>query len=552
MLYGALLIVVHRHDVERHHLLYLLLVVGPVKLFREVVGELLLQRLKLRLAVVVVALKLRHALQVFQIFVAQTVVSKAALHNLLLQHLVVGIGELKLGGACHGGMGFQIVHLIVEQHAGGVYPVEIERDVGQRVALHLHVGLYAAAVAHLTSCRRVEQAGQRVGHMLGVATLAVAVVHGLYAASAGYVVLGSGELQLAVVGQWHVRNLHQALAIGTCAENHGAVVVLQRATRYLAGAGSLAVDQHHDRHHSVYRLHRGGVCTVGVFYLTLHREQRLALRKEHVQYGDGVLHVAATVVAEVYDKLLSTLLTEVEEGAAEVFGCAVEELRVVDVAYAVGLQAVIWEVRHLYGLTRNLHRELLARRRAQHFQHKRGASVAAQVVADILVGLLGHVFAVDAEYDVALAQARLCCRHALIGFVYHHTFYLEVVAYDSSYASIFARHHLLILGGLVLGVVRGVGVETLKHGVYGGAHDVGGVESVYIHVVKVLVYGVEHVETLGHIEVVVLVVLRCNGQREEHHCKEYKLFHVCSVALPPACPTLRDGNRASVAGQILF
>ena len=423
-------------------------------------------------------------------------------------------------------MVLQIFHLIVEQHACRVHTLQIKRYVRQRVGLHHHVGLNATAVAHLTSCRCVEDVCERVGHMLCVSTLRVLIVDGLYASSARNVIFCCCELQLSVIRQRHVRHLHQTLSVGSCSEHHGAVKVLQRSTRDLACACCLSVHHHHDGHDRVYRLHRCCERLVGTLYLTLHREQRLALGQEHVQDRDGVLHVASAVASEVDDELLCTLLLEVEEGAAEIFRRAVDKLGVVDVANVARLQAIIGQVRHLNGLTRDLHRELLARSGAQHFQFERCAGIAAQVVADILVRLLCHVLAVDAEDDVALAQSSLGSRHALIGFVYHHALQLEVVAYDRSHAGILARHHLLILCLLVFRIVGGVRVQTVEHGIDSCAHHIGGVERVHIHEIEILVYGVEHVHAFCHIKVVVFAVLRPQGQREEHRCEQKKFSHI--------------------------
>ena len=83
------------------------------------------------------------------------------------------------------------------------------------------------------------------------------------------------------------------------------------------------------------------------------------------------------------------------------------------------------------------------------------------MVADILVGFVGHVFAVDAQNDVAFLQACFGGGHTFVGLVYHYALLLKVVADDGAHARILARHHLLIFGSLVFGIVGGVGVEAM-------------------------------------------------------------------------------------------
>ena len=96
MLNGTFLIIIDRHEVESNHLLDVLFVIWPVELLVEIVVEFLFQRLKLGFRIIIIAFETRHALQVFQIFVAHAVIGEAALDNVLLKQGIVGIGKLKL------------------------------------------------------------------------------------------------------------------------------------------------------------------------------------------------------------------------------------------------------------------------------------------------------------------------------------------------------------------------------------------------------------------------------------------------------------------------
>ena len=238
---------------------------------------------------------------------------------------------------------------------------------------------------------------ERGGHVLGyISVVGVLVAQSLYASSRGYVVFGCGEFQLAVVWQRHVWYLHQTLAVGACAHDYGAVVVLQRSARYLAGAGCSLVDEHHDRHHGVERLYGGVVAAVGVLHLALHREQVAALGYEHIEYLKGFLHRTSAVVAQVEHQSLHALLLQVDECSAHVFGAVLQILVVVDVSDTVLLHAVVGQIGHLYGFALHLDGHFLARRWALNLKHHRCARLATQVVADVCGGLSNHRFAVDA------------------------------------------------------------------------------------------------------------------------------------------------------------
>ena len=84
-------------------------------------------------------------------------------------------------------VGSDIVDYVVEQHLGRVHAAyrQVVEDVGHRVGLHLHIGLDAAAVAHLAAGTGVEHMRQRVGNALAVETALApfGIVDGLYAAS---------------------------------------------------------------------------------------------------------------------------------------------------------------------------------------------------------------------------------------------------------------------------------------------------------------------------------------------------------------------------------
>jgi len=156
-----------------------------------------------------------------------------------------------------------------------------------------------------------------------------------------------------------------------------------------------------------------------------------------------------------------------------------------------------------------------------------GAGVSAQVIAHILVVFLGHVLPVDGYDDVALPQPCLCGWHVLVGLVYAHAAELEVVSYERANASVFTGEHHLHVLALVGRIILRVGVEASQQGVYASAYGDVGVKRVDIHHVKVLVDGIEKVEVLGHLEIVLVIVLRVAKQaREEAEQQQICFFHL--------------------------
>ena len=82
---------------------------------------------------------------------------------------------------------------------------------------------------------------------------------------------------------------------------------------------------------------------------------------------------------------------------------------------------------------------------------------------------------------------------------------------EGAYAHILACGELAQVGGVVLGIILGVGVEHFEHVVGGIVNVLGRIESVDIVKVEVAVQGIEYVEVLGHLKVVVRSGGLCAG-----------------------------------------
>ena len=212
-----------------------------------------------------------------------------------------------------------IVEHISQCHLGRVQSAlaQIYSYVRNRVSLHLHVRLYAAAVTYSASAASLELMCQRVWNMLLVAASRVLVVYCLYASAAGYVVFGHRKFERSIMRQFHGL-LHQSLAEGACAHHHGAVQVLQRTARYLACRCCVAVNQHHYRHHGVNRLRCSLIFVCRALDASLGGDYCHILRYKHIDYLDSLCQRTAAVVTQVKQQTRHALAAHLHNGAAHI------------------------------------------------------------------------------------------------------------------------------------------------------------------------------------------------------------------------------------------
>ena len=526
---GSGLVVVRRQDFLGQNLHQLLLVAPQV--LGQVVAELRLQGLEFGLGLVVIAFEAGQFLQVLQVLFRVAGVGIAAVHHPFGKRFIVGVGQFEVLGRGHRRMFGDVVHDIVEQQLAriarhvGAGVQQTDGQVRQGVGLHLHVGRDTAAIFHHPAACRAELFGQRIGHMLRVAAVVVLVVDGLYAASAGYVVLVGGQFQAAVVGHGH-GHLHQSLAIGARSHDDRTVQILQAAARDLARTGRFAVHQHHDGHDGVYRFHRRPVVVVHAFQASAVRNDQLSLGHEHVHKAHSLLFYAAAVAPQVEHELLHALSFQVEERPPHLLGAAFRELVQVDVAHAVLPQAVVGHRRELYGAARHLDFHHLSRAGPAYLDDECGARVAPQTVAHIAVVPAFHRLVVDGQYHIALLQARFGGWHVGVWLFNHHVFPGEVVAYERADAGIFARHHHLEVAFLLGRIVLRIGVERAEHGVDSRADGHFRVERIYIEQVQLLVDGIENIQVFHHLEAMVVLLLGCDGQGQDKQHTYYILSHL--------------------------
>ena len=172
-----------------------------------------------------------------------------------------------------------VVDDVVEHHLRRVQPIQIERHVGHRVRLHLHVRL--DAFLHLDATTRRQIVARR------------------------------RQLQVGIVGQVHIGNLYQSLAVCARTYYYTTLQVLQRSARNLRGRRRLLVHQHHDGYHGVDGLQARLVFRLDTLQLTLRLDYALTLGQPHAQDVHTLRQRAATIAAQVQHQLLSTLLLQV-------------------------------------------------------------------------------------------------------------------------------------------------------------------------------------------------------------------------------------------------
>ena len=147
------------------------------------------------------------------------------------------------------------------------------------------------------------------------------------------------------------------------------------------------------------------------------------------------------------------------------------------------------------------------------------------MIADIRHILVHHRRVVDAQYNVALLQSCLSGWRIGVRLVNNHTLQFRVIAYQSTYSRIFPCYHHLQVLYVRCRVINGIGVERTQHGVYSGANHLVGIQRVHIHHVEVAVDGIENVNVLCHIEVVVTVLLGKANAREKQRRNHHKAPH---------------------------
>ena len=225
----------------------------------------------------------------------------------------------------------------------------------------------------------------------------------------------------------------------------------------------------------------------------------------------------ATVVTEVEHQLLHALFLQVKKGAAHLLGTTLGKLCQADIANTVALHTVIRNRRcGTQRTTGNLHLHHLVRAGTPNLQCKGRSGLTSQMLPHILNTLAHHGRIINAQDDVTLAQSCFlgrCIPHRLIN---HRGLLLHVITNQRTYTPVLSREERFQLTGLR--VIHRIRIQTLQHGFDARSHHLIRIQRIHIQHIQVAVEGVEDLQILHHLEVMILLVLSL--YRHSHHQQE--------------------------------
>ena len=338
------------------------------------------------------------------------------------------------------------------------------------------------------------------------------VVDSLDTTTAGDIILGSGQLHLRIVGK--IKGcLHQALAIGARSQHHGTVEVLQRTTGNLTGRSRLSVDHHHHGHHRIDGLHGGAVFVITAFQFANGLHYRLTIGYKHIHDTHGLGEQTAAIAAKVYDQGFHSLLFQIDKRPAEVTRAIFRERIQIDIAYTVLTQSVIRDAWELDGTARDALLENLSRRGTLYLQQEGCAGIAAKMRTDIRHILVGHRGIIDAEDDVTFLQSSLSGRRILIGLIDNDALQFRIVADQGTDSRILTRQRRLQFVHFLCRVIDSIRIKRLQHGLDASPDGLSGTQCIHVGHIEVPVDGIEYLQVLRRLEIMVLSLLSHRGQK---------------------------------------
>ena len=305
------------------------------------------------------------------------------------------------------------------------------------------------------------------------------VVDGLNAASAGHIILCCCEFQVVAIADI-VGRLHQTLAECATSHQHRTVHILQRSRHNLGRRSRAAIGQHNDRQLRLNRLFISSIDLIHLLVATLHFEHLRALRQEHRQNLDRLLHNTAAIATVVEHQTTQvSRLAQCHQLTAQIGRTALAEIVVGDVADRVVQPARIRNARNRDSLTaqRQLHLGVIDQ--TSDLQSHLGIGVALQAVAHLLDGHTLGRLTVDFEDSVADLDTRTVGRTALVRLCKAHI--ITLLANQRAHAAILARGQHLELAHLLFGHIGRVGVERRGQSHRRILHHFGGLDRIDIH-----------------------------------------------------------------------
>ena len=260
--------------------------------------------------------------------------------------------------------------------------------------------------------------------------------------------------------------------------------------------------------------------------LSLHLQDCLTFRQEHIDDADRFGNRTTTIITQIEDKTLGTLLSQIDESATHFLGRLLGKGIEVDVTDATLQHAIIRQERQLDGTAGYLHLHRLACTWTLNFQHERRTRVTTKMIANIAHLLIGHILIINTQNNVTLLQAHFCSRHILVRLADTDALQLKIVAYHRTYTRILAGEQVLEFLHLLLWIIGSIRVETTQHGIDTISDHNFSIERINIHQIEIFVDGIEYLHILCGFEVMIFVNLGKSRNCQEHHKQgEQYSFH---------------------------
>ena len=296
----------------------------------------------------------------------------------------------------------------------------------------------------------------------------MAVVDGLHASSRRGVVLGRGDLQLAVVWQ-RAYALDQALAICAGAYDGSPVVVLESPGDDLGCRGTAAVNHNYQWQLCIHRGRIGVILVLLRLQAALGAYHQRTLGDKEADYLYGFHQDAAAVAPEVIHQLLHSLFLELVDGFLHLLGNALGEAALIYVSGGVVEHSGVFQVRKMDALADNGYVLYLSCAEFLYLEQELGSGSAFHTVAALLGGESYYAYAVNLHNLVAADQAGLVGRGILIGLVDCDIAVNVRLIDNRAHSSVSPAEHHLKIFILLFRDINGIRIQGLEHRVNSGA-----------------------------------------------------------------------------------
>ena len=241
------------------------------------------------------------------------------------------------------------------------------------------------------------------------------VVNLLDATTRGQVILGRCQLDAAVIGKF-ARTLYQTLAIGVATNDHSTVEVLQSTRHDFSSTCRVVIHQYSQWDVKIKRVVFGAVREIRCHHLTLGLHNLHVLGHEEVDHINSFVQQTTTIVAQIEDDLLCSLLLQRNDCLAHILGTSFRKLSQEDIT-SIAHQPIIGNSGQFDASTGNLEVTRLLLAWTLHLQHERRTRFTTQQFTHFCGVHALQVFVVNLQQHVTHLQTHLSGRHIRIRFL---------------------------------------------------------------------------------------------------------------------------------------